>query len=257
MSDLRLALRQIRFENRAFWRNPPAAFFTFVFPLMFLVIFNVLFGSRDFTRFGPTVKAATFFVPAIIAFSVITACFTNIAIGVTFLRDLGVLKRIRGTPLPAWSFLLGRIAHALIIATLLVVITSAFGVVFYDVKLPGHTTPAFLVTLAVGAASFAALGLAMTARIPNPEAAPAVVNASILPLLFISDIFIPLEDAPGWLTALSNVFPVKHFSSALLHAFNPFEKGAGFAWGDLGVIGAWGLAGAILAVRTFSWEPRR
>jgi len=257
MRTLALIARQVRYENRAFWRNPAAAFFTFVFPLMFLVIFNVFFGNEDIEVRGGTAKASTFFVPAITALSVITACYTNVAMTVTYSRDQGVLKRIRGTPLPASVYLAGRIVNAVLIGILLVVIVVAFGAVFYGVSLPTNTALAFLVTLAVGAAAFSALGLAITGFISNAEAAPAVVNASVLPLMFISDIFLRSENAPAWISTLAGVFPIKHFSKALQVSFNPFETGAGFELDRLAVMAAWGIAGVLIAVKKFEWEPRR
>ncbi|HEY7270528.1 MAG TPA: ABC transporter permease, partial [Dehalococcoidia bacterium] len=117
--------------------------------------------------------------------------------------------------------------------------------------------PAFVVTLAVGAATFCALGLAITSFIPNAEAAPAIVNGSIFPLLFISDIFIRTQNAPGWLTTLAAIFPIRHFSIALQNAFNPFETGSGFEPGHLAVMGIWAAIGLVIAVRKFTWEPRR
>ena len=120
MSDLGLALRQVRYENRAFWRNPPAAFFTFAFPLIFLVLFNLLFGDEDLQVAGREVSASQFYVPAIAAFSIVTATFTNLAIGVSFSREQGLLKRLRGTPLPGWGYLFGRVAHAVLVTILLV-----------------------------------------------------------------------------------------------------------------------------------------
>jgi ABC-2 type transport system permease protein len=257
MRTLAMIARQVRYENRAFWRNPAAAFFTFVFPLMFLVIFNVFFGNEDIEVRGGTAKASTFFVPAITALSVITACYTNVAMTVTYSRDQGVLKRIRGTPLPASVYLAGRIVNSVLIGMLLVVIVVAFGAVFYGVDVPTNTLPAFLVTLAVGSACFSALGLAITGFISNAEAAPAVVNASVLPLMFISDIFIRSENAPQWISTLADVFPIKHFSKALQVSFNPFETGSGFEPERLAVMAAWGLAGILIAVRKFEWEPRR
>jgi len=116
---------------------------------------------------------------------------------------------------------------------------------------------AVLVALIVGGATFSALGLAMTAVIPNADASPAIVNGTILPLLFISDVFIRLEDAPAWLVTLGDVFPVKHLSAAMQTAFNPYTTGSGFEGGDIAVIAAWGVVGLVLAVRFFSWEPRR
>lgn len=257
MNDAVLAGRQVVYENRTFWRNPPAAFFTVALPLMFLVIFNLLFGDDEIERFGGTVSGSTFYVPGIAALSVISASYTNIAMMVSIARDDGLLKRARGTPLPPWAFLFGKIAHAILISLLLVAIVVAFGAIFYDVEVPTNTMPAFIVTLMVGAGSFCALGLAMAGLIPSSDAAPAVVNGSILPLFFISDIFIPLEDAPDWVIFIGNVFPVKHFSEALGTAFNPYETGAGFDWVSLGVMALWGLIGVAVAMRYFTWAPRR
>jgi ABC-2 type transport system permease protein len=252
-----MMLRQVSFDNRAFWRNPPAAFFTFIFPLMFLVIFNVFFGNEEFEVDGGTATTSTFYIPAIAALSVITACYTNLAMNVVFARDEGVLKRIRGTPLPTGIFLAARIVHSVLIAILLVVIVVAFGYVFYDVDVPTNTMPAFIVSLIVGAAAFSALGLGITGLISNAEAAPAVINGTILPLFFVSDVFIPAENAPGWITAIGYVFPIRHFSEALQTAFNPFETGSGFEPVNLAVMALWGAIGVVLALRTFTWEPRR
>jgi ABC-2 type transport system permease protein len=257
VSALALAARQVRYENLAFWRNPPQAFFTFVFPLMFLVIFNLAFGSETVDAGAGTTHYGTFIVPAIIAFSEISACYTNIALSVTFARDAGLLKRVRGTPLPPGAFMAGKIGHSTLIAILLVIIVVAAGALFYDVEVPTTTMPALLLTLAIGLATFSALGLALTPLLPNADAAPAIVNASILPLLFVSDIFIRFEDPPAWLDAVRNVFPVIHFYEALETAFNPFTEGSGFEWGHLAVVAAWGVVAAVVAARFFSWEPRR
>jgi ABC-2 type transport system permease protein len=107
----------------------------------------------------------------------------------------------------------------------------------------------------VGGASFCALGLALTAVIPNSDAAPPIVNFSMLPLLFISDIFIPLDQAPELLKTVSNVFPVAHFAKAMHASFDPFDPS--FRAGDLLIVAAWGVVGLILAIRFFSWEPRK
>ena len=246
MNGLALAARQVRYENRAFWRNPPAAFFTFVFPLLFMVIFNVLFGAG----------AAGFFTPAILVFGVVTATYTNLAMTVTIARDDGILKRIRGTPLPAWAYLAGRIGHAVVIALLLVVIVAGFGALAYGVDVPWGALPAMLLVLAVAAAAFSALGLAVSGLIPNADAAPAVVNATILPVLFISNVFIQMENAPDWLDALSHVLPVRHFADAMIELY---ARGAdaGAPWLEAAIISLWGVIGVLAALRFFSWEPRR
>ncbi len=256
MNDLRLALRQVWFINLAFIRNPASVFFTLIFPLMFLVIFSVIFGSGHI-EVGPgkTVTVATFYIPTISVFSVITATYTNLAVSLTFSRDNGALKRIHGSPLSVWSYMFARIFHSVVIAILLVVICAAFGAVFYGATLPTTTLPAFALTLVVGAAVFSVLGVAVTSFVPNADAAPAVVNGSILPLLFISNVFIPLQNPPQWLDILGKIFPVRHFADAMIGSFFQLS-GTGLHTNDLLVMGAWGLAGLVLALRFFHWEPR-
>jgi ABC-2 type transport system permease protein len=256
MSDAALLGVQVRATNKAFWRNPASAFFTFAFPLMFLVIFTALLGGGEVEVDGVLLDQADYYVAAMSAFSVITATYTNLAIAITFTRDEGILKRTRGTPLPAWIYLAGRVVHALLVSILLVIITSAFGVIFYGATIPtGTLLFEHSVTVAVGAMAFAALGLATTALVPNADAAPAVVNAIILPLLFLSGIFIALEGAPQWMVVVGDIFPVKHFAEAMLGSF--YGPPLPFEWIDVLVVAVWGVAGLLAAVRFFSWEPRR
>jgi ABC-2 type transport system permease protein len=258
VSDAGLLVQQVRTTNNAFWRNPASAFFTFAFPLMFLVIFTALLGSGSVEVVpGVVIQQDSYYVAAMAAFAVITATYTNLAISVSFTRDAGILKRTRGSPLPAGIYLGGRVAHAVLISIVLVVITAAFGVAFYQADVPtGVLLWEYLVTVIVGAMAFSALGLATTAIVPNADAAPAVVNAIILPLLFLSGIFIPLgDDAPTWMKVIGDIFPVKHFAEAMLGSFYgpPFP----FEWSDVLIVGGWGVAGLLVAVRFFSWEPRK
>ena len=252
-----LVLRQIKYQERAFRRNPAAAFFTIAFPLIFLVILNVIFGGGEMDTGDRIISGATFYIPAIAALTVVNSCYTSIAMSWVYDRDGGVLKRVRGSPLPPWAFLFGRIGHAVILMLALLVVVVLFGWLFYDVNVPGQTMPAVLVTLAVGAFAFCAMGFAIASVVPNSDAAPAVVNASVLPLLFISDVFIPLDaGTPAWVGHVSSIFPVRHLSEALQTGFNPFETGAGFEPVHLGVIAAWGVAGLLFTLRFSSWEPR-
>ena len=254
MNATALTLRQVRYVNKAFWRNPASAFFTFAFPLMFLVIFTALLGHYTVRVGTRTVNTSTYYVASMAAFAVISACYTNIATSVTFQRDAGLLKRINGTPLPSASFLGARILHALLVSVLLVAITAAFGRAFYSATIPtGVTLLRFLVMLVVGAAAFCALGFALTAVIPNADASPAIVNATILPLLFLSGIFIPFgNNTPSWIQWIAKIFPVKHFADGMQAGF----LGTSFNWTDVLIVAVWGLAGLLLAVRYFSWEPR-
>jgi ABC-2 type transport system permease protein len=255
VNDVRLAARQIRFTNKAFWRNPAAAFFTFVFPLMFLVIFTAVIGGGRSVVQGVRFDEHRYFLVAMMSFAVITACYTNLAMGITSQREQGVLKRIRGTPMPASLYLAARVVFSTLVALLLVTIAGTFGFAVY-----GTTAPAlpwqFVVTLAVGAASFSAIALAITSAIPNEDAAPAIVNGVIFPLLFLSGIFFPIpETAPAWITTVGRIFPIRHFADAMRASF--FGAPFPFDWSDVLVIAAWGVAALVLAARYFSWEPRR
>jgi ABC-2 type transport system permease protein len=254
MNIVSLTARQVRYTNKTFWRNPASAFFTFAFPLMFLVIFTALLGSGTVHLAGRTVKESTYYVAAMAAFAVISACYTNVAMTVTFQRDAGILKRVDGTPLPAGVYFTARVLHALFVAILLVVITAAFGRLAYQASVPtGITLVHFLVMLIVGAGSFCALGFAITTVIPNADASPAIVNATILPLLFLSGIFIPLgTNAPSWILWVARIFPVRHFALGMQAGF----LGTSFDWVDVVVVAAWGAAGLLIAILRFSWEPR-
>jgi ABC-2 type transport system permease protein len=253
MNTLRLTGVQLRYVNKAFWRNPASAFFTFAFPLMFLVIFTALLGHYTVQIGSRSVNTSTYYVASMACFSVITACFNNIAMAVTFQREDAVLKRAHGTPLPGAAFLGARILHAVLVAVLLVVITAAFGRAVYGADIPtGTSLLRFIVALLVGAAAFCALGLAVTALIPNSDAGAPVINAIILPLEFLSGIFIAFGNTtPAWILWIARVFPVRHFVLSMQAGF----LGTAFSWTDVLVVAAWGVAGVLLAIRFFSWEP--
>jgi ABC-2 type transport system permease protein len=254
VNTVTLTLSQVRYVNKAFWRNPSSAFFTFAFPLMFLVIFTALLGNNKLHIGTMTVKASTYYVASMGAFAVITASYNNLAIGVSFQRDEGVLKRIHGTPLPSSAYLGARVLHSLYISVVLVVITALFGHGLYHARLPtGAPLFQLAVMLVVGGAAFSALGLAVTGLVPNADAAPAIVNATILPLEFLSGIFIPFtNNTPQWIVWVARIFPVRHFVVALQAAF----LGTKFQWTDVLIVAAWGLGGLLLGIRYFTWEPR-
>jgi ABC-2 type transport system permease protein len=252
---LRLTAVQVRYVNKAFWRNPASAFFTFAFPLMFLVIFTALLGHSTVQIGARRIDTSTYYVASMACFAAITASFNNIAISIAFQREEGVLKRANGTPLPAASFLGARIVHAASVAIVLVVITAAFGHSVYHASVPtGLTLLRFIVIVLIGSAAFCALGLAITAIIPNSDAAAAIVNAVILPLEFLSGIFIPFgNNTPSWILWVAKIFPVRHFAVGMQAAF----LGTTFNWTDVLIVAAWGVAGLLLAIRFFSWEPRQ
>jgi ABC-2 type transport system permease protein len=254
MRSLGLLAASVRYVNKAFWRNPASAFFTFAFPLMFLVIFTSLLGHPTVHIGGRTIHYSTYYVAAMAAYAVIGACFSNIAMAVTTQRDAGILKRTNGTPLPPAIYLGARVIHAMFVSVLLVAITATFGRLAYSADIPtGMTLVRFLIVLAVGSACFCALAFAITSVIPNADAAPAIVNAAIMPLLFISGIFIPFgNNVPAWIAWVARIFPVRHFAVGVQAGF----LGTAFSWSDVLVVAIWGIGGLLVATRYFSWEPR-
>ncbi|HYT26703.1 MAG TPA: ABC transporter permease [Actinomycetota bacterium] len=249
-----LLLRQIRHQNLLFWRNPFSAFFTMLFPLVFLLLFNTLQGSERLASRGG-IRFAQFLTPGILAFAVVSACYTNLATSVPINRDEGILKRVRGTPLPPWVYVAARIGSAVWMALIASVLMIAVGVALFHFRVYWHLLPAAAVTLVLGAACFCACGLAVASVIPNGEAAPAVANFTVLPVIFVSDIFYPLDKAPTWLKVAGSLFPVKHFALAIEQDFSPFTAGLGFRWDHLAVVAAWLVVATLVAVRKFRWEP--
>lgn len=252
-----LAWQQIRYQNRLFWRTPIAAFFTLVFPLMFLLLFSVLFGTEDIEITGRGVfSVAQFYAPALAVFAAASATYTNIGVGTAIARDEGILKRFRGTPLPGSTYMAGLIGSGVWIAFLATVLMMTVGVVAFDVNIELSKMPAALLTFVTGSACFAALGLALAAASPTGDSAPAVANATILPLAFLSEVFIAVEDPPQWLTTIGDIFPLKHFVRAFQDAFHPLTESPAFRFEHLAVMAVWGVVGALLALKFFSWEPR-
>jgi ABC-2 type transport system permease protein len=228
--------------------------FTFFFPLMFLVIFSLGSSDRTADFRGGSIPFIQFFMGGIIAYGLIGATFTSLAMRTVNQREQGVLKRIKGTPLPVASFIGGQIGSSLVISVVLTAITVAAAVGLYDATLYAHTIVALVATLVVGSMSFCAIGLALASIIPNADSAPAIVNFTFLPLAFISDIFYSLSDAPSWLTNLASVFPVKHLANALQICFDPRTAGSGFSGNDLLVMAAWGVGATVFCLKRFRWE---
>jgi ABC-2 type transport system permease protein len=250
---LALVLHQARYDLRAFLRNKQGRFFTLVLPLLFLIIFVSVFGNN---RIGPNgVKASTYYVPGLSALAIIAASFVNLVISVTTQRELGVLKRRRSTPVPAWVLIAGRSLTAIGISLVTVVVLLVVGRFAYGVHLPTRTIPGVALTAVVGAATFCVLAYALSTAIHSADAAQPVVQAIMLPLYFISGVFIPNVNLPGWLRHLAEVFPVQHLADGLHHAFDPAATGSGIVWTDIGVLALWAGIGITVALYRFSWTP--
>lgn len=246
-------LRQANFDLLIFRRNPAATFFTVVLPLIFLLIFTSIFGNEEIR---PGVRAATFYVPGILALAIISATATNLAITMTTRRERGMLKRVRGTPIPAWTFIASQAIAGFVLSVIMTVLIVVIGRVLFDVSLNANGIPSLLITVFLGAFAFSAIGLALTTIIPSEDAAPAVTNAVFLPLYFISDVFI-VSDEETFLQRVGNLFPVKHLSNALQESFDPFADAAPWPWEHWLVIAGWGIVCAAITLKTFRWTPNR
>jgi ABC-2 type transport system permease protein len=256
MNSATLVAGQVSFEQKSFWRNPGSAFFAFLFPIIFLVVFATLFKGSTAPVGNTSVPYDDYYIPALVAFGVMGACFTNIAMSLSIRRDSGVLKRFRGTPLPPWALIAGVVGSSIIVSIILVLLTTIFGIVVYSVHAPQHID-AVVVSVAVGALAFCALGMAMTIVIPNADAAPAIVNAVFLPIVFISGTFFPVPST-SVLAQIAEVFPVRHFINAMFTAFDPaHQSSSGFNGTDLLVMAAWGAGAVVIASLRFRWEPNK
>ena len=252
-ADLSLLWRQIRSQNRTFWRTPVAAFFTLALPVFFLALFSVLFGDANVTD---GYRFSQFFAPAMAVFAACSATFSNLSIGTAFARDQGILKRVRGTPLPPWIYMSGRIGSGVWIAVVSVVLMFLFGWSLFGFVMLWDNIAVALGVFVLGMATFSALGLSVCAIVRTADTVPAVTNAVFLPMAFISGIFIPLEDAPEWLLILGDIFPLKHFADPFGASFNPFHTGPVLGWENLAILVAWLVVGLVITTRFFSWDPR-
>jgi ABC-2 type transport system permease protein len=252
--DLGLVLWQVRYEQRAYWRNRGRGIFTFVFPVMFLVIFASLNSNKHLQSLGG-ISYDTFFVPGILAYGLIATTYVNMAIGTAILRDEGVLKRMQGTPLPRLGYVAARIASTVLIVAAMTVVTLGIGVLAYGVDIRASTLPGLIATMVLGTAAFTTLGIGITRFIPNAEAAPVVVNLTVLPLTFISSIWFPTNTMPKALIDVAKFFPIRPLADGLQYAFNPHTTGAGFNGGDLKSLAIWTVVGVVLMLR-FLRQPQ-
>jgi ABC-2 type transport system permease protein len=242
-----LAWRQYRLERRMFWRNPSAAFFNFLLPLLFLALFGAIANGDQ--------SYLDVIVPGIAGLAVLSTTFTALAYTMTFLREQGILKRIRGTPMPSGADLLGIAGNAVMNTAVQIVLITLAGKLFLGVDWPKDLLE-LIVFVALGVLCFASLGVALSHVIPNFEAAAAYVNLIFLPVMAISGVFYDPGNIPSVLKGVAEALPLKHVIDGLSGAM---VKGTGL--GDhlpaLGVLVLWTVLGVALAIRGFSWEQRR
>jgi ABC-2 type transport system permease protein len=246
---LSLVVHQIGYEQLSFWRNLQAAIFTFAFPVLFVTIIGALLRGGGRSSYFGGLSPLGYYVPTIGALSVVGSCYGQLAVALAARRQSGVLKRIRATPLPAWAYFTGLLAHCILVGladmALIVVLGHLYGVPF-----PSQW-PAITLTLVLAAASFCALGVAVASLISNAEAAPAVAQLVMFPLLFLSGTYLPIHSQ--LLNRIAGWLPVRPLNQALT---GPLARDTGADWRHLAVLAAWGLAGTIVAIRRFRWNPK-
>lgn len=247
MSDSALAWRQYRLERRMFWRNPTAAFFSFVLPLLFLALFGAVFsGDRE---------QLEVIVPGIAGLSVMATTFNALANQMTFLREQGVLKRMHGTPLPGNAYLTGILGNAATNALVQILIVVLASRLVFDLGWPRDWLALAVFTL-LGVTCFAALGVAFSHAIPNFDAAPAYTNIVFLPVIFISGVFYDIADVPSAMRDIAEALPLVHVIDGLSGALVTGDGLSGHV-ADLVVLALWTVAGLLLAVRGFTWSAHR
>jgi ABC-2 type transport system permease protein len=247
--NLRLVVHQVRYEQLSFWRNPQSAIFTFVFPVVFVTIMGALFGGSGKISYFGGLSALQYYVPTIAAMSVLGSCYGQLAIGLSARRQTGILKRVRATPLPAYAYFTGLLAHCILVSLADIILIVGVGRL-YGVPFPTQWA-AIALTLVLGAATFCALGVAVASMIANAEAAPAVTQLVLFPLLFLSGTYMPISSQ--LINQVTSLLPVRPFNQALT---GPLSRHTGADWPQLAVLAAWGVIGATVAVRRFRWDPR-
>jgi ABC-2 type transport system permease protein len=252
MSAVGMAWHQFRFDQKVFWRNPPAVGFTVLLPVIFLVLLASIFGGGTIHHYR--IDVDTYYVPAILTLALVSATMVNLAMSVTIAREDGILKRGRGTPLPPWAFIAGRVGNSIVVSVVMLVLVVAIGALVYGVSVPWSRAGEVVVTIAVGATSFCALGIALSGLIPSKDAAAPITQLIALPLYFISGVFIPQNEIPSGILQVADVFPMRPLFECFFAAWVP-SAGA-FDWGQLAIVAAWGVAGMLIALRTFRWTPR-
>jgi ABC-2 type transport system permease protein len=257
-TEIYLLRRWIAARVRITLRVPRATFFTFIFPLMFLLIFSALNGNALVDAPGGSggqVRFAQFYTPSIGIFGLTMACYSSVIFGLTNARDTGLLKRVRGTPLPMPAYLASWLTAAVLTGIASVVLMFVVAVPAFGVNIYPENLPAAIVTLLLGSATLAALGLAVASLVRSADQAMPVAQLTFLPLSFISGIWFPLEGAPNWLVTIAHIFPLYHLVNAFDACFVPQTTNGGWAPGDLAVIAAWGVGALFVAMRRFRVEP--
>jgi len=241
-----MLLRQTSHELAALSRTPITLILSIGLPLLFFVLLSALVGNEVVDERGG-VRVVQYLAPGMASFGVVMATFSFLAVGLAEARATGVVKRQAGTPAPRWVLVGGRIGAALVLGLTSTALVLATGVVLYDLQVPSRSVLSIITTLVFASGCFSALGLALAMALPTMQLTLAVSNGVVIPLAFISDMFMFSGDMPDWLETIGWIFPLKHLTAMFADALNPYLTGSGFQLDHLLVIALWGVAGAVVA----------
>ncbi len=259
MRDFRILMVQARYAITGTLRSPRIIFFAIIFPIVLLVLFNSIFagGSDKNTQFaGGTISTAAYFTAGLAAYAIMLQTFSSLAVSLTTQRESGELKRLRGTPMPSWTFIGGYILRSIILVVVMVVVLFAIGVGVYNVHLTGAGIVGIAVYVVLGTFSLATLGIAITTVTPTAEVASTVGPFTAVILSFISGVFIPVATLPDWLEAVGRVFPLYHLAEGMQRSVASVGGSTGLTGTNLAVLAGWGIAGLLVAARSFRWQPQ-
>ena len=249
---MRLFLHELRTEQLLFWRNREAAIFTFFLPVILFLIFGAIYGNHRLTKEGG-IRAASFLQAGMIGYGVAATCFAGLGITLVIRRESGILKRIRSTPLPATTYLLGVLASTFVVFLIEAVMIIACGRLFFSVAVTGRIV-SLLAVLAIGAACFAAMGLGITSVVRSAEGSSAVINAIFLPMAIISGTFFTPKDYPQFLRVIAEVLPLTYYTALTRDVMVRGQEITSHL-GAVAVVAVWGAIGLVAAIRGFRWQP--
>jgi ABC-2 type transport system permease protein len=246
---MRLFLHELRAQVRLYGRSRELAFFTFLLPLILFFLLASSYGDDEIDG----IPGREYLVSGMLGYGVVATTFFGLAIVLVIRRENGILKRLQSTPLPAHTFLVAILSAFLFAFALEGATLYGLAAIAYDVGAPDSPL-SLVLAMALGGAAFAGLGIGLSGLIRREEGASAVLNAIYLPMLFISGSFFSKESFPGFIQAIAALLPLTYFIE-LVAAVTVRGKEIWDQQTDVAVIAAWGLAGVILALRTFRWTP--
>lgn len=253
---LALAAGQVRYQLLLIVRSPLATFTVVVIPLTLLVALDLVTPEMTLVALRG-MRIADFLTPAMATFAMLNACYVNVVTSVVLARETGILKRLHGTPLPLWAYIVGRTIAAMVLCALSITVVAAVAALFFDVRITAERVGGLAASLGLGALCFSALGLAVSGLVTRPDASLPLAYGTILPLAFVSDVFFPSTSAPAWLRDVAAAFPLSPIAKPAEAVYAPGAASWSMSATQVGVVLAWTAGALLVATVAFHWEPGR